>query len=211
MYLFSRRTRLAGGNGMAGLEWATSILPKVKEIAGHEVQLWGTVYSPGFGTISWTAWVEDLSALEALGDKLQADAGYLELTNQGAQFTEGGLDDGIFQPIYGEVDPARNIQYVSGVVGVVASGNAARAMAAGVEIAQTAEKITGLPTMFGSSPTGPYGSVGFLTGYENIAQLEAAENKLAADESWIKMLDSTKGCFVEDPMITQSTIYRRLA
>src|SRR5690348_13402128 len=100
MYLFSRRTRLAGGNGTAGLEWAASIIPKIKEISGHEVQLWGTVYSPHFGSIAWTAWVEDLSALEALGDKLQADAGYLELTNKGAQFTEGGLDDEIFQPVY---------------------------------------------------------------------------------------------------------------
>ena len=211
MYLFSRRTRLAAGNGMAGIEWASSVLPKVKEIAGQEIQLWSTVYSPGFGTLSWTAWIEDLAALEALGDKLQTDAGYLELTDKGAQFTEGGLDDGLFQPVYGEVDPARDIRYVNAVVGVVATGNAARAMAAGVEIAQKAEKVTGLPTLFGSSPTGPYGSVGFLTGYENITQLEAAQNKLAGDASWIKLIDSTKGCFVEDPMITQSTIYRRLA
>ena len=196
---------------MAGLEWATSMLPKIKEITGQEVQLWGTVYSPGFGTISWTTWVEDLSALEALGDKLQTDPGYLELSDKGAQLTEGGLDDGIFQPIYGDVDPARDIQYVSGVVGVAATGNAARAMEAGVKIAQKAEKVTGLPVMFGTSPTGPYGSLGFLTGYENITQLEAAQHKLAADESWIKLIDSTKGCFVESPTITQSTIYRRLA
>jgi hypothetical protein len=196
---------------MAGLEWATSIIPTIKKISGQEVQLWGTVYSPGFGSISWTAWVEDLTALEVLGDKLQTDAGYLDLTNKGAQFTEGGLDDGIFQPVYGEVDPARDVQYVNGVVGVVANGNAARAMAAGVEIAQKAEKITGLATLFGTSPTGPYGSVGFLTGYENIGQLEAAQNKLASDQTWIKLIDSTKGCFVEDPTITQSTIYRRLA
>ena len=79
------------------------------------------------------------------------------------------------------------------------------------QIAQKAEKITGPPTLFGTSPTGPYGSVGFLTGYENIGQLEAAQSKLASDESWIKLIDSTKGCFVEDPTITQSTIYRRLA
>ena len=31
-----------------------------------------SVYSPGFGTISWTAWFEDLASLEAVGDKLDA-------------------------------------------------------------------------------------------------------------------------------------------
>ncbi len=211
MYLFSRRTRLVGGNGMAGLEWATSICAKVQQITGQEIQLWGTVYSPGFGTVSWTGWFADLASLESVGDKLQADPGYLDLTDAGAKFTEGGLDDSIIQPIYGEPDPTQDIQYVGGVVGVIASGNFARAMAAGVEIAQKSEKITGLSTMFGSSLTGPYGSVGFLTGYENIAALETAQNKLAADASWVKLIDSTKGCFVEDATITQSTLYRRLA
>ena len=211
MYLFSRRARLAGGNGTAGLEWASSIGAKVNQITGQEIQLWGTVYSPGFGTVSWTGWFADLASLESVGDKLQADPGYLELADAGAKLTEGGLDDAIFQPIYGEPDPAQEIQYVGGVVGVIASGNFARGMAAGVEIAQKAEKITGLSTMFGSSLTGPYGSVGFLTGYENIAVLEAAQNKLASDASWIKLIDSTKGCFVEDAVTTQSTLYRRLA
>ena len=75
---------------------------------------------------------------------------------------------------------------------------------------QKAEKITGLSTMFVSSLTGPYGSVGFLTGYENIAAFEAAQSKLAGDASWIKLIDSTKGCFVEDAAMTQSTLYRRL-
>lgn len=210
MYLFSRRTRLAGGNGMEGLAWATSMVAKVKEITGQEIQLWGTVYSPGFGTVSWTGWFEDLASLEALGDKLQADPGYLELADKGAQLTEGGLDDAIFQPIHGAPDLTQEVQYVGGVAGVIAAGNFARAMAAGVEIAQKSEKITGLSTMFVSSLTGPYGSVGFLTGYENIAALEVAQNKLAANASWIKLIDSTKGCFVEDAAITQSTVYRRL-
>jgi hypothetical protein len=211
MYLFSRRTRLGGGNGTAGLEWAVSMVAKVNEITGHEIQLWGNVYSPGYGTVSWTGWFEDLSSLEALGDKLEADPGYLEAANKGAQFTEGGLDDMIFTPIYGEPDPGQAIQYVSGVTGVIAAGNYERAMSAGVAIAQKAEKLTGLTTMFGSSLTGPYGSVGFLTGYENIAALEAAQNRIASDASWLKLIDSTKGCFVEDAAITQSTIYRRLA
>lgn len=210
MYLFTRRTRLAGGDGMAGMAWASSITEKVKEITGHEVQLWSTVFSPGFGTISWTAWFEDLASLEAMGDKLDAEPSMAELGNAGNKFTDGSLDDGLLQPIYGDPIAGTPAQYVGGAVAVAAAGNIERAMALGVEIAQRSEAITGLPTLFVRSLTGPYGGVGWLTGYENITAMEKAEEALAADTSWLKLIDSTKGCFVEDAATTQATIYRRL-
>lgn len=211
MYLFSRRTRLVGGNGTAGLEWATAIAEKVTAITGHEVQLWATVYSPAYGTISWTAWFEDLAALEKLGDTLTADAAFSKLADQGEKFTNGGLDDGIFQPIYGAPDPARDIQYVGSVTAVAAAGNIERAMGFGVEVAQKVEAITGMTCMFTQASTGPYGGVGWLTAYDNINAIEAAGNAMAADASLLKLVDSSAGYFVEDPSITQQTFHRRLA
>lgn len=210
MYLFTRRTRLVGGNGSAGLDWAAATTAKVNQITGHDVQLWAGAYSPGFGTITWTAWFDDLTALETLGDKLQADPGFVTLSNEGEKLTDGTLDDALYQPVYGQPDPARQAQYVGAVVGVLAAGNYARGLAAGVEIAQAAEKITGLPTIFTSGLTGSYGTVGFLTGYESIAALEQAQAKLTSDAGWIKLIDSTKGCFVEDTASTQQTIHRRV-
>jgi hypothetical protein len=210
MYLFTRRTRLAGGNGMAGMDWAAAISAKVKEITGQEVQLWATMYSAGVGTISWTAWFADLVHLEAVGDKLNGDPSFNELANSGTKFTDGSLDDALLQPVYGEPDPNTSLEYVGGAVAVASAGNIERAMGLGVEIAQKSEAITGLATMLVRSLTGPYGGVAWFTGYANITAMETAENALAADPSWLKLIDSTKGCFVEDPMITQATVYRRV-
>jgi hypothetical protein len=211
MYLFSRRARLRAGNGMAGIEWASEVCAKVRAVTGQEVQLWATVYSPGFGTLSWTAWFEDLAHLETVGDKLQADAAYLDLVDRGADLTEGGLDDGVFQVLHGVPDPARDIHYVTAVEAVVAAGEIARAMGMGVEIAQKAEAITGSPTLFGQSLSGPYGSVGWLTGHEDIAKLEANAQALVADPGWLELIDRSGGCWLEDAAATQQTIYRRLA
>lgn len=211
MFLFTRRARLAGGSGPAGIEWATSICTKVSEVTDQEVQLWATVYSPGFGTVSWTAWLADLPALESVGDRLAADAGYGALVAQGAEFVEGGLDDSILQPLHGLPDPDRDVRYVGGVQAVIAGGQATRAMASGVELAMTAAAITGLPTMFVRSLTGPYGAVGWLTGYESMAEFESADHALSTDPGWIKTVDATEGCFVEDTAVTQTTMYRRLA
>jgi hypothetical protein len=211
MYLFTRQTRLANGSGIAGVDWATSVARKVKDITGQEVQLWSTVYSAGFGAISWTAWFADLASLEEVGDKLDADPGMNEMVNRGATLIEGGLDDGLLKPIYGEPDPAATPQYVGGVVAVASAGSIERAMTIWVDIAQKAEAITGLSTMFVRSLTGPYGGVGWLTGYETITAMENAQNALASEPGWLALIDSTKGCFVEDAAATQATIYRRLA
>jgi hypothetical protein len=181
MYLFTRRTRLARGDAAAGVSWAISITDKVKQVTGQDVQLWSTVYSAGFGTISWTAWFEDLASLEAVGDKLDADPGMAELGNAGNEFTDGSLDDGLLEPIYGDPAAGGDATYVGGAGAVCAAGNIERALGLGVEIAQKSEAITGLPTMFVRSMTGPYGGVGWLTGYENITAMQTAEAAIAAE------------------------------
>jgi len=76
---------------------------------------------------------------------------------------------------------------------------------------QHGETITGIPSMFGRALTGPYGSVGWLTGYESLAQMEKANDAQAADPTMLKLIDSTQGCFVEDVGATQTTLYRKLA
>ena len=211
MYLFSRRTRLAGGNGMAGVEWAVGIGAMVKEITGHDVELWANVHSPGYGTISWTAWFENLTALAAMSDKLAADPSYNEMANAGAAFTEGGIDDGVVQPIHGAPDPDRPVQYVSGATALIAGGNFERAIGVGIQLVEHGEAITGIPSMFVRALTGPYGSVGWLTGYESLAEMEKANDAQAADPNMLKLIDSTEGCFVEDAGATQTTLYRKLA
>ncbi len=209
MYLMSRRTRI---NSSAGIEWATTILGRVKEVTGTDVGLWGTVYSAGFGTITWTSWWADLGSMEAAFAKLQADTTYNALGAAGASLIDGGVDDALFQTVSGDPteDPS-DVQYVASVQTVCAAGGIVRAMTAGVEIAEKVTAISGAGTMFVRSLTGPYGQIGWLTGYENLAAVGDAQDKLAADEGWLTYLDGTEGCFVEDPSFTTSTLYQKLA
>ena len=208
MYLFSRRARLGS---LEAIEWAVTIAGKAREASGNSVELWATTLSPGFGTVSWTSWWADLASLEAGLAKIQVDAGYNELAAQGGGFIDGVVDDSLFQTLAGDVDPEAANQYVNGVQAACAGGNLARAMTSGIEIAQRAEAITGLPTLFVRSMTGPYGGVGWLTGYPDLAGFESAMDKMAADPGWLTLLDSTNGCFVEDANLTQSTLYTKLA
>ena len=212
MYLFSRRVRIGGGQTRAAMEWALGQTEKVNRITGLQVSLYTQVYSPEVGSIGWSTFVPDLATLEAAGDKLNVDDDFVSATDKGSSLLVGGADDTLSQVIYGAPDPSRQIEYVTAVRAVCATGNLARGMELGAEIAQRAEKITGSPTLFLADVTGMYGGVGWVSGHENVKAMEAVQDKLAADPGWAKYVDKeTRGVYAEDPALTTQLIFRRLA
>jgi hypothetical protein len=212
MYLFSRQIRFGPGNTRDQMEWALAQTEKVNQITGMQVSLYMQVYSPEVGAVGWSTFVPDLAALEAAGDKLNADDSFIAATDKGAAMTVGGATDSLAQVIYGEPDPTRQIEYVTIIRAVCATGNVAKGMEAGVELAQRAEKVMSTPTLFLADVTGIYGGVAWASGYENVQAMEAAQLALAGDEGWAKFVDKeTKGVYAEEPSNTTQIIYRRLA
>jgi hypothetical protein len=194
------------------MEWALAQTEKVNQITGLRVGLYMQVFSPDVGTIGWSTFLPDLAALEAAGDKLNADDSFIAASDQGAAFTIGGADDTLAQVIHGAPDPSRQIEYVTAVRAVCATGSVARGLEVGAEIAQRAEKITGTPTLFLAEMTGTYGGVAWLSGHANVQAMETAQQALASDPGWVKFLDKeTGGAYVEEPSLTTQLIYRRLA
>ena len=212
MYLFSRRARLAPGNTRAAMTWATSITEKVNQIVSLNTSLFAQTYSPEVGTLVWSTFVPDLATLESANDKLLVDDGYVSMVDAGAKFSQGSIDDTLLQLITGDPDPNRQVEYATTVQSVCASGSIARGMELGVEIAQRAEKVIGLPVMFATSATGAYGAVAWITGYADVQELEAANGKLAADAKFGEFVDkNVRGVYAEDPAATESLMYRRIA
>jgi hypothetical protein len=211
MYLFSRQARLAPGQMRDGIGWAVGQCERAARISGLPVSLFSQVFSPRLGSLSWTAFVPDLASLETADEKLMLDAEYLSAIDEGTEFLQGGVDDLLFTVVHGEPDPERDVRYVSTVQAVCSSGNLGRGMEVGVQIAQRAEEISGMPTMFVANATGPYGGVAWLTGFESVQALEAGEGALLADPTWVELIDrDAAGVYVEEPTVTVQTIYRRV-
>jgi hypothetical protein len=212
MYLFSRRLRLGPGNTRKSMEWALAQTETVNKITGLPVSLFMQVYSPEVGVVAWSTFVPDLAALEAAGDKLNADDGFASAVDAGSSLTAGGPDDLLAQVVYGEPDPNRQIEYATVVQTTCATGSVGSGIEAGVELAQRAEKIMGTPTLFLANVTGNYGTVGWLTGHENVQALEASQQALTSDPEWAKFVDKkTAGVYTDDPSATTQLIFRRLA
>lgn len=212
MYLFSRRARLTVGHARDAMEWAIGQTEVAKRISGLEISLFSQVFSPQVGTMAWSAFVPDLVTLEAAGDKLNADDGFVSAADRGAAFITGGFDDTLAEVVHGAPDPARRVEYATTVRAVCRNGGVARGMEVGVEIAQRAERVTGTPTLFLAETTSSYGAVGWVTGFDDVAAMEKAQHALNADASFIEFVDREAGdVYVEDSSITTQLIFRRLA
>ena len=191
------------------MAWSVSIGHMATKITGTEVTTWTSVLSPGTGTVVWGMFSPDLATMESGMDKLMTDATYAaELTKAEQWFIPGSVDDVIAQVVHGTPDPAQQPQYIVSVQAVCRPGGLGHGMSMGVEIAQRAEKSTGVPTMFLAASTGVFGGVSWISAYPDIAALEKAETEFYTDPATIPFLDSgLADAYL--PGGTQ-TIYRRL-
>lgn len=212
MYLFTRTVRVQPGNARDSMEWAIGITEQVNQITELRTSLYMRMFSPGAGTLTWAGFAADITELETAMDKLALDSRFVAAADMGAVTTVDGADDGLFTLIHGEPEADRSIEYVSTVQAVCAVGHLEHGVRVGMEIAQLAEEITGTPTMFVAGVTGPYGNVGWVSGFERVQTLEAGQLALMADPRWLDLLDREAGtAYMSEPARTQQIIHRRIA
>lgn len=212
MFMFSRSVRLAPGSLRASMEWAHQQTERVNRITSLSVALWQETMSPDTGRMSWSTFVTDLEDLEAADAKLMATDEYLSAVDDGARYLAGPATDQLVHLVHGAPDPESGATYATIVQASAASGAAVRSIEVGVRLAERASAITGHPVLFGRALTGTYGGVGWITPTATLAELQAAQEALAADPSWARMIDDeAAGAYAEEPAMTTQRIYRRLA
>lgn len=208
MYLFTRAGRLAPGAIREGISFVTAITEKVNQETGLDVHTWGASMSPELGTIVWATFVESLEELESAEDKLAVSDHYLELTEKGAKLFAGPLSDGLASVVSGPMDPSAPLpSYVTAARATAVNGRFGEAMAAGVEIAEAATRITGIATSFLVDATGAYGGCRWNSGHADIASVERAEAALMADAGWVELIDRVGTAFGHG---TTQAMYRRI-
>ncbi|MEO6629999.1 MAG: hypothetical protein ABIP03_15690 [Aquihabitans sp.] len=211
MYLFTRSTRIAPGHTRAAMTWATEITERATESTDLHMSLHAQVFSPETGTVTWSTFVDDLNQLEAAEDKLMVDDQFQSLVDRGVEYTPHGVQDGLLQLVHGEPDTSRTIDYVVVNRSVCAPGAMAKGLELGVAIAQKATELSGHTTMFGMDTTGAFGGVGWMTGYANLADLQAAEAKVFSDADFIALVDDgAVDVYTDDITANTQRIYRRL-
>lgn len=207
MYLFTRSRRIDTEHTVKAMEWVVTATEDVRRITGQQIDAWVAVMSPEVGTVVWTLFAEHLTDIEAAGDKLAADAGFMKSVEKADDYFDGPMVDGLASVIHGfdpEGDPPG---YVAVVTAAAANGRLSDAVAGGIEIAEAATRIGGQPTAFAVAATGPYGGVMWFTSSPDLATLEAGEAAANGAPEFLALVDRISPAYL--PGATQ-TIYRRI-
>jgi hypothetical protein len=190
MYLFTRAGQFRAGSMRDAAAFATTVTEKVRQESDLDVHAWVSTMSAETGTCTWAAWVSSLEELEAANDKLAVSDQFNEIVEKGSELFTRPVVDGLANLVNGEIDPSAPLPAYVGVArAIAANGHVADSITAGVEIAEAADRITGVPTRFLVDVTGPIGGCRWVSPYADIGALQAAEEALAADPSWAALID----------------------
>jgi hypothetical protein len=211
MYLFVRRAQLAGGQTRAAMMWAEEITQRVNQVTDLGFTMHAQVFSADVGELVWATGVPDLASLEKGVEKLQADDFYIAEVDRGHSFMVRPPSDILQNVVHGQMSDHGPGSYTSAVTTVCATGRLTEAVTNAVTIAERVNEITGTMPTVSMATTGPYGGITWSTGFPGIESLGAANEAIAADPGWLDFVDRmTTGVYAQDPMVSTTTMYRRI-
>jgi hypothetical protein len=196
MYVYSRRRQLNPASVSKALPLAIEAGQRATAITGVDISVWMTVMSADAGTVSWAALVEHLSDIGAASDKLGADDVFNDFIEEHDGLFVGPVSDTVGQIISGTPDPSAPPEYITVVRATCANGHVAAGMAGGVEIAEAASRIGGLPTLFLADGTGEYGGVSWITAAPDLTALEESTAKVNTDPGFLELVDGITSAYL---------------
>ncbi len=208
MYLFARNGTAAPDRLFEATAFAIEIAAKASSIAGVEIAAWRTEYGGPLTGLGWTVVHESHAAAGAVGEKLLADAGYVEAVQAAAPLFTGPGEDILAQIVASGGNGGHRGEYSSIVMAQCAAGKIGQAMAYGVEMMNDVVRITGRDSIFTRSMYGPWASVAWFSLAASLDEVEAATAALSADPDHLGKLDAGGGLFL--PGSGESRLTRRI-
>jgi len=196
MYLYNRTGTAAPGKQLEATAFAIEIAAKVNSITGMDVRVWTPVYGAPLNTFSWVATLEHASDMAATGEKLQADATYMDAVSGASELfvsVEDSLGEIISVLGAHDGDP----HYASVVTAQCAGGHISDAIAWGVDMAEQVHSVTGRDGAFGRSVYGPWAQVSWISLADTAEQVEIAESAMNADPGFLERVDRAGDLFVD--------------
>lgn len=196
MQLFSRQIQLAGPLAET-MAYATDLQAHVSAVGGREIALWSTVFGAPLGTMTYAVRVEGIADLQALSAQILGDAEYHAKLAKGVDYAVGTAEDRLFQPLnaeFGDPPPVGSVALVTSAV--IANGAYEKAFAWGIDMAQHASSVAGIPTLFLAEQYGTFGSVGWIGVAADGAAIDAGTAALNADADYLKKLGAAGDLFL---------------
>jgi hypothetical protein len=128
--------------------------------------------------------------------ELLADAGYQKRIADANGLFTGDMTDSLLQVVAVAGTPGPIGQYASIVRAQCAPGQIVSAMTWGVDVLNHVSKLTGNPMTLGRSMYGPWASMAWVSTAPDMATIDAANEAMAADATYVEKLDEGGPLFI---------------
>jgi hypothetical protein len=197
MQLFSRSVHFQGPAADV-VPHAIALRDHVSKKIGQEVSLWNIMFGAPFGTVAYTARVDGLAGVAAMGTALAGDKEYEALLAKGTSWVSGPPVDTLRESLSGEmgaaVPPVGSVATVT--TAVIEGGKYGAAIGWGLAVAAHVTAVTGQPVAFLMDMFGTFGQVAWIGIESDVGAADAANAKLNANAAYMEMLEGTAGMFV---------------
>ena len=196
MKLFTRQVHLRG-TPQEVVGYHTEMQAFASEIAGRDIAMWNVVMGAPGGTVAYTTPVEGLADLGNMMRAVLGHAEYHEKTSWAADRVMTPTEDSLADVLHGEIGEERPPVGTFGVVtsALMANGAYESAVGWGVEMAQFAGDVGGIPVMFTIDNFGAFGRVNWIAlGSEE--DVGNSLDALSANADYMQRLGQTADLFI---------------
>lgn len=197
MHLFTRTIHMRGPQE-ATTAHAIALREYVNAKVEPEIALWAVGFGAPVGTLVYTARVDGLAGVQALGEGLAGDAEYAALLAKGADFISGPPVDHLREAISGDLSATAPPvgSYATVTTAVVADGKYADAIGWGLDIGSHAAEVTGMPVTLLVEMFGTFGTLVWTGIASSAAAADDANAKLNVDPGYMTKLGEGGHLFV---------------
>ncbi|MEM9041032.1 MAG: hypothetical protein AAGD33_14130 [Actinomycetota bacterium] len=196
MYVFSR-TRLARPERMLdAMQSSVEIAQKASEISGIGIYVWSARFGAPLGTMSWSCRVDSQADFHTAGEKLTVDPSYLEMAQALSDHYQGPAEDALMRVVSGTPSDSPSKFYMV-TTAAMAGGRYTEAVAWSVGMQEYVSDALGRPGMFGTRTYGGFADVGWLLGFESMAEVDEAADWEASTTEYHERLAAGSDLFID--------------
>lgn len=196
MFIFNRSTTLNRHRMMEATMASIEVAAMVTKITGVDVNVFATKYGEPANTIAWTCRVDTQTELDELTTKLMANEEYLDWVGKHSEMFEAATADRLSSIVSSTLTPDVK-RFYTVVTAQAAAGKTSAAVEFGVRAQQLIAEKTGLATAFMAGVYGPFGTVGWITGGANMADIDKLWDMQMNDPDYHALVADAGPLFIE--------------
>ncbi len=195
MYLFSRTRHAKPDKMLEAIPSAVEIAAKVKQVADLDIYVWTYRFGEPLGTIMWSTRVDSQAQLFEATEKMAADPTFVEMVLAMGDFYEGAAVDALFNVVSGNPAPTPSA-FLQTNTATIANGKYAEAFEFGVKLQELVATELNRPTFFVGAAYGNFGEVGWITGSETMAEVDAGAEWQQTNPEFHAMIETAADLFL---------------